>query len=51
MTVKELKEKILNFPDDAVVRIEGRWGEIFDVHDAELDSDFDHPKQKFLYLS
>lgn len=36
MTIRELKDKIENFPDDSQVVIEGRWGEIFKVDDVDF---------------
>lgn len=50
MTIKELKEKIQNLPDDTIVKMEGRWGETFDVHHIELEN-FSPSEIKVLYLS
>lgn len=53
MTIKELKEHIQSLPDDAVVIMEGRWGETFDIRQVELiePTEINEFKTKVAYLS
>jgi hypothetical protein len=50
MTVKELKAAIEALPDDALVVIEGRWGETFEVKSATLETLLEY-EQQVLYLN
>jgi hypothetical protein len=45
MTVKELKEKLENLPDEMIVGGSGHFGEYLECYDAEVRQVFESPSE------
>ena len=51
MTVKELKEKLNEYPDDMEVGGSGHFGEILEIQYLSLYDNYDAEQTKYLALS